>query len=338
MSNASINLLEEILKISSKKEGEKIFLDNHEFILKNGILRSKKLIFDAQEQTKTSFSYKWKKVETFESELSLKRMKEWLLERYGDVPNSSWFKEHGPNPLLLDAGCGAGMSAIELLSPILNEIRYLGVDVSDAVDVAKERFLRKGFKPSFLQCDLNNIPLSENSVDLIFSEGVLHHTNSTEKSLKYLSRLLKSGGRIFFYVYRRKGPIREFSDDYIRNKISKMDPDDAWETLKPLTELGIELAKIDQKVNIKSDIDLLEIPSGIISVQRLFYWHVAKMFHGKNLSFEEMNHINFDWYMPVNASRHTLKEILKWCQEAKLNVEKQVVENSGITIIAKKNG
>lgn len=338
MSKASLNWLEEILKITSKKEGENFFLGNHEFTLQNGILRSKKLTFAAQDQTKTSFSYKWKKVETFESEFSLQRMKKWLLERYGDVPNSKWFKEHGSNPLLLDAGCGAGMSAIELLSPILNEIRYLGVDVSDAVDVAKERFLRKGFKPYFIQCDLNKIPLSENSVDLIFSEGVLHHTNSTEESLKYLSRLLKLGGRIFFYVYRRKGPIREFSDDHIRDKISKLNPDEAWEVLKPLTELGIELAKIDQKVNIKSDIDLLEIPAGKISVQRLFYWHVAKMFYDKNLTFEEMNHINFDWYMPVNASRHTLEEILKWCQEAKLNVEKQVVENSGITIIAKKNG
>ena len=57
--------------------------------------------------------------------------------------------------------------------------------------------------------------------------------------------------------------------------------------------------------------------------------------HGENLSFEEMNHINFDWYMPVNASRHTLDEILKWCDEAKLCVEKQVGK-FGITIIARK--
>ncbi len=338
MSKLSPNWLEEILKTSLQKEGLKFFVDNHEFILKNGIPRSRKLVKEAQEQTKKSFSFKWKKIETFESDVSLQRMKSWLIERYGNIPESNWFKEHGSQPLLLDAGCGAGMSALELLSPALNKIRYLGVDVSDAVDIAKERFLKKGFKQAFIQCDLNNIPLSEKSVDLIFSEGVLHHTNSTEKSLKYLSKLLKIGGRFFFYVYKRKGPIREFSDDYIRNKISKMNPDEAWEALKPITELGIELAKIDQKVNIKNTIDLLDIPSGEISVQRLFYWHVAKMFYGENLSFEEMNHINFDWYMPVNASRHTLDEILKWCDEAKLCVEKQVVENSGITIIARKNG
>ena len=58
----------------------------------------------------------------------------------------------------------------------------------------------------------------------------------------------------------------------------------------------------------------------------------------KELTFEEMNHINFDWYMPSNASRHSIQEILKWCEESNLIVEKQVVENAGITIIAKKNG
>ena len=36
------------------------------------------------------------------------------------------------------------------------------------------------------------------------------------------------------------------------------------------------------------------IPSVSISVKRLFYWHVAKIFCGEDLTFDEMNHINFD--------------------------------------------
>ena len=31
-----------------------------------------------------------------------------------------------------------------------------------------------------------------------------------------MQRHLKPGGRILFYVYRKKGPIREFTDDYVR--------------------------------------------------------------------------------------------------------------------------
>jgi len=36
-------------------------------------------------------------------------------------------------------------------------------------------------------------------------------------------------------------------------------------------------------------------PGRRTSVQRLFYWHVAKAFYRPDLTFDEMNHINFDW-------------------------------------------
>ena len=56
------------------------------------------------------------------------------------------------------------------------------------------------------------------------------------------------------------------------------------------------------------------------------------MFYREDLSFDEMNHINFDWYMPSNASRHTFEEIKNWCEQAHLIIEKTVVEDAGITI------
>ena len=263
-------------------------------------------------------------------------MHEWLISKYGDVPKASWLKEHGKNPLILDAGCGAGMSGLEFFAPILNEIKYLGVDVSNSVDIAKKRFEEKGYEVGFIQCDLNQIPLPNKSVDIIFSEGVLHHTDSTEKAIKSLSKLIKSGGRFLFYVYKKKGPIREFSDDYIREIVSNLSYENAWKSLEPLTQLGIDLGKLNIELDIKKPIDIIGIPKGKISIQRLFYWHVAKMFYREDLSFDEMNHINFDWYMPSYASRHTFEEIKNWCEQAHLIIEKTVVEDAGITIISRK--
>ena len=66
------------------------------------------------------------------------------------------------------------------------------------------------------RADLNDLPLKDASVDLIFSEGVLHHTDDTERAFHNIARLLKPGGHFLLYVYRKKGPIREFTDDYIR--------------------------------------------------------------------------------------------------------------------------
>ena len=131
-------------------------------------------------------------------------MRRWLMAKYGDVTKSEWIKEHGSAPVLLDAGCGAAMSGLALWEGGLDRINYIGVDISAAIDVAKKRFDEKKIKGSFIQCDLQTIPLPNESVDLIFSEGVLHHTDNTERALCSVVKHLKVNGRIMFYVYQKK--------------------------------------------------------------------------------------------------------------------------------------
>lgn len=328
--------LSSLLDVTFPGDGENFSIFGQPFVIRAGIPRSQQLHSKAQAQTEEAFGFKWKKRDTFDSPASLARMKKWLIERYGDVAHAPWLAEHGENPLLLDAGCGAGMSGLELWSDLLPRVRYLGVDVSEAVDVARTRFAERGHCCAYMQADICNLPLPVASVDLIFSEGVLHHTNSTEQALHALARLLKPGGRFLFYVYRRKGPLREFSDDHIRAKLHTMPPDEAWRAMEPLTRLGIALGELDAEIDIPESTELLDIPAGRINVQRLFYWHVAKMFYHPDLSFEEMNHINFDWYAPANAHRQSPDEVRAWCIDAGLEIEHEVVEEAGITVIARK--
>jgi len=329
--------LQQVLEVPSLAEALSFDLGGQAFVVKDGIPRSKKLFSEAQAQTSETFGFKWKKVDTFDSPASLARMREWLIERYGDLSKASWLSDHGENPLLIDAGCGAGMSGLELLGPLVPRLRYLGVDVSEAVDVARARFQERGLEGGFLQADISELPLRKESVDLIFSEGVLHHTNSTEVALKSLAGLLKPGGRFLFYVYKKKGPLREFTDDYVRDKLQPLAPEQAWALMEPLTRLGISLGELNAEIDIPHAIDLLGIPAGRINVQRLFYWHVAKTFYRPDLSFDEMNHINFDWYAPANAQRQSPEQVRLWCAQAGLEVEREVVEDAGITIVARKS-
>ena len=185
-----------------------------------------------------------------------------------------------------------------------------------------------------LEADLAQLPLPPESVDVIFSEGVLHHTDSTEGALRALIPLLKRGGRFMFYVYRRKGPVREFTDDYIRERLHVMMPDEAWHAMIPLTKLGVALGELHAEVDVPEAIDLLGIPAGRIDLQRLFYWHVAKAFYRPDHTLDEMNHINYDWYAPRNAHRQSIEEVRGWCADAGLEIERERVEASGITIIA----
>ena len=263
-------------------------------------------------------------------------MKTWLFERYQEP--KTWLSQiSNKTPLVLDAGCGAGMSGFEYWGNVLDKIEYFGVDISEAVDVAKKRFTENGFKQGiFLQESIDNLPFTEPLFDIIFSEGVLHHTDNTEKTFNHLCRFLKPGGLFMFYIYRKKGPIREFTDDYIREKLQTLSPEEGWEQLEGLTRFGIELGKLNLEIDVIEEIPLLDISAGKINLQRFFYWHIFKAFYDSNLSFEEMHHINFDWYAPKNAHRHTIEEVRKWCMANNLEILREKEELSGITCIAKK--
>ena len=326
----------EYLAFALPQEGQCVLLDSQPFVMRKGILRAETVVSTAQDQTEKTFGFKWNQRQTFERDAALIRVREWLFERYGRVDAHGWFKDHGSHPLILDAGCGAGMSAIEYFGELLHQSRYLGVDISPAVDVAFARFRERGFHGAFLQASVSDLPLPRRSVDIIFSEGVLHHTDSTEQSFGKLSELLKPGGRFLFYVYRKKGPIREFTDDYIRDKLQHMRPEEAWKAVEPLTQLGKALGDLNVEVDVPGAIDLLHIPAGKINLQRLFYWHVCKAFYRPDLTLDEMNHINFDWYAPKNAHRHSAEEVRGWCVDHDLTIERERIEEAGITVIARK--
>ncbi len=183
-----------------------------------------------------------------------------------------------------------------------------------------------------------NLQLAPRSVDVIFSEGVLHHTDSTREAVLALASLLRPGGRFLFYVYRRKGPIREFTDDYVRALLQTMSPQQAWRAVEPISRLGAALGRLNVVVEVPEDIDLLDIPAGSIDIQRLFYWHVLKAFYRPDATLEELNHINYDWYAPANAHRQSPEDVRAWCAEAQLEIEREVVQESGITVVARRLG
>ena len=77
------------------------------------------------------------------------------------------------------------------------------------------------------------------------------------------------------------------------------------------------------------DVELIGIPAGPIDLQRLFYWHVVKAFYRPGATFDEMHHINYDWFAPVNAHRQSPEEVRAWCDEADLEVERENVQEPG---------
>jgi arsenite methyltransferase len=292
---------------------------------------------EEQQQTKDIFGYKWSKQDTYTSAEVQRNAEKWLFERYcNDRPSmlADWLS--GGRKIILDAGCGAAYSALLFFKDHFKDHDYLGVDISDAVRIAKQRFEESGYKGDFLQTSLLDLPIPNNSVDMIFSEGVLHHTDNTEKSLKYLATKLKKGGRFLFYVYAKKAVIREFTDDHIRQALLSMDDEEAWNALEPLTKLGIALGELEVNFDVPEDIPFLGIKKGKQDLQRFFYWNICKLFYRPEYSLDEMNHLNFDWFRPLNCHRHTKEEIEQYCEKAGLKIEHMNVQEAGFTVVALK--
>jgi arsenite methyltransferase len=206
---------------------------------------------DTQNQTKECFSFKWSRRDTYESEAVMRATKALLFKRYcnGDPGNlEKWM--NGERKIILDAGCGAGLSALLFFGHHIKNHDYLGIDISDAISVAAKRFSEQGYSGDFIQCSISDLPVDDNSIDIIFSEGVLHHTDSTENAIKYLATKVKPGGRFMFYVYAKKAIIREFTDDHIRRQLASMTDEESWKALEPLTKLGIELGRLDCEIEV----------------------------------------------------------------------------------------
>lgn len=290
-----------------------------------------------QKQTENTFDFKWKKRSTYESDAISTEWKRWLIEKYfdGNEAGLSVLLKDGEKKIL-DAGCGAGGSGMHLFGEHLNQHDYYGVDISDAVNVAKERFAEKELKGTFIKASLLDIPESVGNFDIIFSEGVLHHTDSVEESIMALSKRLRPGGHFLFYVYIKKAPIREFTDDYVREYLRTLSDEDAWATLEPLTKLGKALGDLDIEIDVPEDIPFLGIKKGKQNLQRLFFYKICKAYYRPEYSIDEMNHINFDWFRPLNCFRHTPEEVKAFCDKAGLTIEKLSPCESGITVIAKK--
>jgi SAM-dependent methyltransferase len=290
-----------------------------------------------QLQTSNAFGFKWQKRDSYDSPEFRASSTKWLVEKYGFTSLDDWTGYYDARDRILDIGCGSGFSSSLFLdSPRWSgAAMWVGLDISAAIDVAQDR-LEQVPNTHFVQADALALPFPDASFDTIFSEGVLHHTPSTREAILSASRLLAPAGEIHFYVYRKKSPVREFTDDYLRDALTGLSEQEAWEAMRPLTRLGQALAELDAKITLDEGVPLLGIPAGEHVVQRLIYWHFAKLFWNPAWSFEENVHVNFDWYRPRYAHRQTADELRQWCAEAGLTITWFHEQESGFTVRASK--
>ena len=53
------------------------------------------------------------------------------------------------------------------------------------------------------EADAGNLPFSDDSFDIVFANGVLHHTENTESAIDEMYRVVKPGGKCIVMLYSR---------------------------------------------------------------------------------------------------------------------------------------
>ena len=282
-----------------------------------------------QSGTFDSFSAKWSRVDSAEVQQRFQAQYAWYVQRFGFGDEDGLRRFLADKRMVLEAGTGLGGDAARFAR--LSEATVVGLDLSESIVTAQREF-GAAENLHYVQADLLRPPLPAEAFDFISADQVVHHTPDAEAAVRSLARLLAPGGVLAFYVYKVKAPLREYADDYIRERTTKMSVDECMQFSESMSELGRKLSDLGATITLERDIPLLGIPAGEHDVQRLFYWHFLKCFWNDDFSPNLNDLVNFDWYHPPYASRHTEDEVRGWCDSLGLGIEHLDVGDAGISV------
>ena len=102
---------------------------------------------------------------------------------------------------VLEVGCGAGYDAYEIMR---NGGCYTGIDITpENPERTRAHLAFYGYTPTTLQADAEALPFGDSAFDVVFSNGVLHHTPDMPAAFREIARVLRPGGDFWVIVYHR---------------------------------------------------------------------------------------------------------------------------------------
>ena len=105
------------------------------------------------------------------------------------------------NARLLEVGCGMGT---DLLQFARGGARVTGVDLTPrSIEITRKHFQLYGQTGDFAITDGEELPFAADSFDVVYSNGVLHHTPNTADAVREIHRVLRPGGLARVMLYHR---------------------------------------------------------------------------------------------------------------------------------------
>lgn len=122
---------------------------------------------------------------------------------------------------MLEVGIGAGTDFLQWVRA--GALAY-GIDLTqEALENVERRLKMYGLRAQEISvADAEHIPYADNSFDLVYSWGVIHHSPNTKQCLEEIIRVTKPGGTIKIMIYNRHSLVVFYR--YLRTALFKGKP------------------------------------------------------------------------------------------------------------------
>ena len=142
------------------------------------------------------------------------------------------------NKIGLNIGCGDGAEANLLICE--GKANVIAMDLTKEARNSAQSAMNKLGIGIAIQADSRFLPIASDSIDFVYSGGVIHHSPDIHKSVNEIYRVLKPGGEAyislynntshyFMYVKLRAILAGNFTKKSINNYLSK-NTEQSWET------------------------------------------------------------------------------------------------------------
>lgn len=102
---------------------------------------------------------------------------------------------------LLEVGCGIAIDGRFLTS---HGAHYQAVDLSmESLKLASQHFRLMDFPARFANADGTRLPFADETFDVVYSVGVLHHVPDMAAACREVARVTRPGGRVRLMFYHR---------------------------------------------------------------------------------------------------------------------------------------
>ncbi len=252
-------------------------------------------------ETRQSFGFQWLRFKVTDH----KENQEHFFRRLDITPAGMKGK------IFFEAGCGMG----RYLQVIGDEptAEAVGLDLSLAVNRARAENRQNPFI-HVIQGNIMELPLRAQTIDYVYSIGVLHHTPDTRQAFQSIVRLVKPGGSVSIWVYhvwRHSGvhglqalhaTLKGRITDGVRAITTRL----PFRVLNALCYVAVPGGWLQRKItDSPAPIRALFSPLTLLNLSMHDRWEVRVL-------------DTFDWYSPRYQWKHTVPEVEGWFRDAGL--------------------